>query len=117
MDRKELEDKTGLSHRTIRFLITRGVVPPPNGTGRGATYDDTHLAAILRYQQLNAEGVTSIDAIRDRMAKENSIEHVLEISPGLELHFKETPVPYQQFMLNPDVLLALETLKSAMERK
>lgn len=116
MDRKELEDKSGLPHSTIRFLISRGVVPKPNGSGRGSSYDQTHLDALLRYKQMTDEGITSIDAIKRRIDEEGSL-NILEITQGLELHFKETKVPYHQFMLIPDVLLALETIKNAMERK
>jgi DNA-binding transcriptional MerR regulator len=117
LDRKELEDKSGLPHSTIRFLISRGVVPKPNGTGRGSWYDETHVAALLKYKQLTDEGISSIEVIRERMEAEGSINHVLEITQGLELHFKETNVLYHQFMMDPDVLLALETIKNAMERK
>jgi DNA-binding transcriptional MerR regulator len=117
LDRKELEDKSGLPHSTIRFLISRGVVPKPNGTGRGSWYDETHVSALLKYKQLTDEGISSIEVIRERMEAEGSISHVLEITRGLELHFKETNVPYHQFMMDPDVLLALETIKNAMERK
>ncbi len=117
MDRKKLEEMTGVTPRTIRFLTERGVVPRPNGSGKGSWYDETHLNALLKYKQMTDEGITSIDVIRDRIAEEASVNHVLEITQGLELHFKETNVPYHQFMMNPDVLLALETIKNAMERK
>jgi DNA-binding transcriptional MerR regulator len=118
LDRKELEDKSGLPHSTIRFLISRGVVPKPNGTGRGSWYEEEiHLAALLKYKQLTDEGISSIEVIRERMEAEASVNHVLEITQGLELHFKETNIPYHQFMMDPEVLLALETIKNAMERK
>lgn len=116
MDRKDLEERTGLSARTIRFLVQEGIVPSPNGSGRGASYDDTHVDAALRYLQLKAEGVTALDAIRERIAGDNAIEsNMLEISRGLELHFKKTQTEFHQFMMNPKVLAALQTLKDAME--
>lgn len=117
MDRKELEDKTGLDARTIRFLIAENIVPAPNGSGRGASYDSSHLEAILEYKQLRQSGITSLDAIRDRFLKRKHVERVLEITKGLELHFETGAVSYQKFMLDPQVLNALEILKNAAERK
>jgi DNA-binding transcriptional MerR regulator len=59
---KDLEEKTGIKVRTIRFYIKEGLVPPPNGTGGGASYDDTHLVSlqairILHESQLKLGGI------------------------------------------------------------
>lgn len=39
----ELEVKTGLSRRTIRFYVSEGLVPPPQGAGVAASYTEEHL--------------------------------------------------------------------------
>ncbi len=116
MDRKELELKTGLDARTIRFLVAEGIVPAPNGTGRGAHYDSTHLEAIDTYKNLRASGITSLDVIREKVHSGNKIAHVFAITPDLELHFHAGPLSYQKFMLDPQVLSALEILKKSAER-
>ena len=59
---KELEEKTGIKVRSIRFYIQEGLVPPPNGTGGGAWYDDTHLlhlqaVKVLHESQLKLSGI------------------------------------------------------------
>ena len=59
---KDLEEKTGIRVRTIRFYIKEQLVPPPNGTGGGASYDDTHLLPlqvikVLHESQLKLNGI------------------------------------------------------------
>lgn len=115
MDRRELEEKSGLDARTIRFLIAEKIIPEPNGSGRGASYDTNHLQALVNYRALKDEGL-KLEAIRKRVADGNKVTNILEIVPGLEMHFSTTSQKYQQFMLDPHVLNALETLKIAAER-
>lgn len=115
MDRRELEEKSGLDARTIRFLIAEKIIPEPNGSGRGASYDTGHLEALATYRALKDEGL-KLEAIRKRVADGNRVTNILEIVPGLEMHFSTTSQKYQQFMLDPLVLNALETLKLAAER-
>jgi DNA-binding transcriptional MerR regulator len=115
VDRRELEEKSGLDARTIRFLIAEKLVPEPNGSGRGASYDTQHLQALATYCALKEEGL-KLEAIRKRIAEGNRVTNILEIAPGLELHFSTSAQKYQQFMLDPQVLNALETLKIATER-
>lgn len=116
MDRRELEEKSGLDARTIRYLIAEKVVPEPNGNGRGASYDTTHLAAISTFLNLKASGL-KLDAIRRKIAEGSKTTHTLQITDGLELSFSTDAQRYQDFMLDPQVLSALETLKLIAERK
>lgn len=70
MTREELERETGVTARNIRFLIAEGLIPPPNGTGRGAWYTSEHVAMLKAYAVAKAEGVTStsVTSVRMRMA-------------------------------------------------
>jgi DNA-binding transcriptional MerR regulator len=110
-----LEKISGLDARTIRFLIAEKLMPEPNGTGKGASYDTRHVEASATYIALKNEGL-KLDAIRKRIAEGNKVTNTLQIVPGLELHFSTSSHKYQQFMLDPMVLNALETLKLAAER-
>ena len=53
----ELSEETGVSPRTIRYYISRGLLPGPNQAGRSASYGREHLErlrAILNEQQAGA---------------------------------------------------------------
>jgi hypothetical protein len=52
----ELADETGLTARTIRYYIARGLVDGPDVAGRGAAYGRRHLDRLLEIQRLQAEG-------------------------------------------------------------
>jgi len=43
----ELSDATGVTRRTIRFYVQRGLLPPPLGGGRGSYYTEAHLLRLL----------------------------------------------------------------------
>jgi DNA-binding transcriptional MerR regulator len=48
----DLEQKSGVSRRTIHFYTQQGVLPPPEGTGGGARYGEIHLLRLLLIQDL-----------------------------------------------------------------
>jgi DNA-binding transcriptional MerR regulator len=53
----ELGEETGVPPRTIRYYISRGLLPGPNQAGRGASYGREHVARlkeILKQQQAGA---------------------------------------------------------------
>lgn len=52
----ELADETGLTARTIRYYIARGLVDGPDVAGRGATYGRRHIDRLREIQRLQAEG-------------------------------------------------------------
>lgn len=59
---KDLEEKTGIKVRTIRFYIKEQLVPPPYGTGGGASYDEAHLLPlqvikVLHENQIKLAGI------------------------------------------------------------
>ncbi len=52
----ELTRMCGVSRRTVRFYVQRGLIPPPAGRGRGRHYGEEHLDGILRIQDMKREG-------------------------------------------------------------
>ena len=52
----ELSDASGLSARTIRFYIARGLLDGPLKAGRGAEYTREHLARLEKIKGLQSDG-------------------------------------------------------------
>lgn len=59
----ELSDLTGLSRRTIHYYVQRGLLPPPEGGGRGHYYTPDHVERIRRIRAWQDAG-TSLDGIK-----------------------------------------------------
>lgn len=55
---EELERQTGVARRTIRFWISRGLLPGPEIAGRNARYGSHHLQRIEEIGRLQREGLT-----------------------------------------------------------
>ena len=52
---KQLSEKTGVPARTIRYHISRGLLPGAVGKGRRAHYTEEHLERLLEVERhLNA---------------------------------------------------------------
>lgn len=54
----ELAKKSGVPERTIRYYISRGLIPGPVRGGRGAEYTEDHLAGIQKVRLLQSGGMT-----------------------------------------------------------
>ncbi|OGH56888.1 MAG: hypothetical protein A3G34_06940 [Candidatus Lindowbacteria bacterium RIFCSPLOWO2_12_FULL_62_27] len=54
----DLQVRTGLRRRTIRFYIERGLVPHAEGSGRGGYYTEQHALVLRRAQKLLDDGLT-----------------------------------------------------------
>ncbi len=57
----------GVSRRTVRFYVARGLLAPPFGLGRGARYSQAHLDRLLEIRASHGRGV-SLQELRDRGA-------------------------------------------------
>jgi DNA-binding transcriptional MerR regulator len=53
----ELSARSGVSSRNIRYYQTRGLLPPPEVSGRLGYYDRRHLERLALIQELQAEGL------------------------------------------------------------
>ena len=55
-----LAQKAGISRRTVRYYIQRGLLPPPLGQKRGSYYTEAHLERLLLILKLSAKGIPLI---------------------------------------------------------
>ncbi|MFM9105285.1 MAG: helix-turn-helix domain-containing protein [Chloroflexota bacterium] len=62
----DLEQRTGLTARTIRYYIQEGLLPPAYGRGPSATYDHSHMLRLEAIEKLKGERLT-LSEIRDRL--------------------------------------------------
>jgi DNA-binding transcriptional MerR regulator len=100
---QELADRAGVSRRTVRYYVQRGLLPVPTGTGRGKHYNARHLEALVRVRNLQEAGVSLAEIerpasgdpevatisqaplIRRRIVRREAYLRI-EIAPGIELH-------------------------------
>ncbi|NTF16898.1 MerR family transcriptional regulator [Agrobacterium rubi] len=111
MNREELEAATGVSARNIRYLITEGILPAPEGPARAARYSHEHLRILGIYTEAKAEGVSSLDVIRRRIAGEGA-RSTVQIVPGIELTVEPGSIPAGTTV--EDIMAAL---RAAVETK
>ena len=52
-----LAKKTGLARRTIHYYVQRGLLPRPEGGGRGHYYTEEHVQRIKSVQRWRSQGV------------------------------------------------------------
>ena len=57
----ELAAVTGVSRRTVHYYISRRLIDPPLGRGRGRHYDRRHALQILKVRDLQRRGVALSD--------------------------------------------------------
>jgi DNA-binding transcriptional MerR regulator len=60
----ELAEESGIPGRTIRFYISRNLLPGPNQAGRGAHYGPEHLAQLKKIKGLQEAGKTLVEISR-----------------------------------------------------
>ena len=101
---QQLEEHSGVSRRTIRFYITREILPPPEGSKRGSYYTKKHLDTLVKIRELVEDGypLFQVKSILDSGEEEKPsgtlqpTPHSLSkdlmerytLAPGLELHAK-----------------------------
>lgn len=92
-----LAQKAGVSRRTVRYYIQRGLLPPPLGQKRGSYYTEAHLERLLLILKLSAKGIPLIriktvlesdvqfeDTISELKVSRTRCERI-EICEGIEL--------------------------------
>lgn len=107
----------GVSRRTVRYYVQEGLIPVPEGLGRGNHYGPAHLEALLRVKAMQEHGQT-LDDIRRSLqgragpvgrtglprspgpaappaepAAARSLWHRVSIAAGVELHIAGGELP------------------------
>ncbi|MGE0791827.1 MAG: MerR family transcriptional regulator [Sandaracinaceae bacterium] len=103
----ELAERGGVSRRTVRYYVQRGLLPSP-GLGRGAQYGKDALERLIRIRDRQAQGV-SLDAIASELdgdpppavpvaapSVEQSTWTRVAIADGVELHLRDRRLDAQQ---------------------
>jgi DNA-binding transcriptional MerR regulator len=62
----DLAERGGVSRRTVRYYIQRGLLPPPRGLGRGKHYTEAHLSTLVRIRELQ-EAAVPLETIAARL--------------------------------------------------
>lgn len=100
---KELASLGGVSRRTVRYYVQRGLLPTPTGTGRGSHYTQEHLDRLIQVRTWQEEGV-SLAEIEQRVgaaappdestangaptAPDGTAWTRVDLHPGVELHLQ-----------------------------
>lgn len=97
-----LAQKAGLTRRTVRYYIQRGLLEPPQGGGRGSYYTEEHLRRLERIRAWAEQGVPLLHmkALLDRGAARQG--------PGEARTASSAPtpcVPYERWLLADGVEL------------
>src|SRR5436853_6761019 len=69
----DLESISGVNRRNIHFYIQQGVLPPPEGAGLAARYDEEHVLRLRAIPVLRNRGLR-LDEIREKLAGSNNRE-------------------------------------------
>lgn len=81
---RDLAELAGTTVRTIHYYIAEGLLPPPQGIKRNASYTGAHLARLRLIAALREEGL-ALSAIRARLAPLTD-EQALTVVATLDEH-------------------------------
>ena len=98
---EELADLAGTTRRAVRFYVQSGLLPPPEGTARGAYYTQAHLQKMLNIRAWQDEGLT-LEGIRNRFAANTDSPELRPRSP-IEVWTRLNLADGVELHLNPEV--------------
>ena len=108
---KELAELGGVTRRTVRYYVQRGLMPTPLGTGRGPHYTPAHLERLIQIRELQETGVplAEITARLDGVPQtpvstpeippERSTWIRFVLAEGVELHMRAGAASFQPSQL------------------
>ncbi|APR85813.1 Transcriptional regulator, MerR family protein [Minicystis rosea] len=98
----ELAHLAGVSARTIRFYVERGLLPGPRRRGAGSPYTQEHLARLFAIERLRDGKKLRLDVVKRRLAQLSAAEIAAMLPPSAPAQSAETStsaplVPYQRW--------------------
>jgi DNA-binding transcriptional MerR regulator len=111
----------GVSRRTVRYYVQRGLIPAPHGTGRGNHYGPAHLEALIQVRQWQEEGrpLAEIERLRAGLPEDNTAPAAprshgepwlrIKVAEGVELHLAPSALA-----LGPDLDRVIEATRRAL---
>jgi len=95
----ELAEETGLTARTIRYYIARGLVDGPEVAGRGAVYGRRHVYRLVEIQRLQSEGrmlaeIAAVDVDTTEMLQAVVMQQY-EIAEGVVVNVRGDLAPWR----------------------
>ena len=114
---------SGLTRRTIRYYVQRGLLKPPQGGGRGSYYTDEHLEQLKKIKKWSEQGVPLIH-MRD-MLEGNTPNDQVDVLTGMRTVFQEKiyldegiELTFRQGQLAHEELLEIQAfVRDLMRRK
>lgn len=64
----DLASRAGVSERTVRYYVVEGLLPPPDGRGRGAHYGAGHLTRLKLIRAIQQAG-NELETIREYLTE------------------------------------------------
>lgn len=101
---EELADANGVSVRTVRFYISKGLLPSPFGRGRLTVYTDQHMQRLQQIRLLTDKHVP-LDEIRslvggDAPTEDQMVDAAQEPLPEADVLVQESPRQYLERALS-----------------
>jgi len=113
---------TGLTRRTIRYYVQRGLLDQPEGGGRGSYYTDRHLGAIEKIKKWSEQGVPLIHM--KAMLEGKAVQVHVDASTGIQTESCERctvqdgiELLYRPGRLSRQELLEIKTLIEGLSRR
>jgi len=131
---QELVQASGVNRRTIRYYVQLGLLPPPEGAGRGHYYLQDHLERLVWIRDLRQHG-RSLGEIRQLLEEDAEavcasmappplppieIQTRIGLLPGVEVvvsHGAEPPTPAQLRALAEAATRILDRNPSEFQRR
>jgi DNA-binding transcriptional MerR regulator len=107
----ELAELGGVTRRTVRYYVQRGLLPTPLGTGRGPHYTQAHLERLIHIRTLQEtgvplseiaarlDGVIQTPASPPEVLPERHIWTRFALADGVELHVRAGAASFQPSQL------------------
>src|SRR6266403_2148710 len=99
---EELAELGGVTRRTVRYYVQRGLLPTPLGTGRGPHYTQAHLERLIHIRQLPVSA--------PEVPPERSTWMRFVLADGVELHVRTGAASFQPSQLARLVEAVQQTL-------